>query len=470
MSGGTSPPIISTPGPSRKGRQAMAGIFAHRSQPTGPEMDSGKDDRPRPSVAAQGTPRIRPEETSSPPLTDRSGPPRPRKKVRSESDRSISEAQDKRPRIGPSSKSINEAEEDEDSEETSYETTDSEYESDVTHSSRSSSSSSKESPPTRKPIPRPRMCVETAVAAAAKQLRTPPRSPSPPISPIPTIPRRGAPITSCTVGNLESTRYMDLEHSKPTTGAPESPTPSTSYAAMAAKQFAPTKNTQCNPPAPGKSGNSVVPRRHPPIMVEALPNWSRHMAALRERLGRAPSVRPYGTGFRFLPASGEEYRVVQAYLVGVSSTDNAIKWYCYALEEEIPARVAIRGLPADTDPTEIVNSLKELGFPARYARCIRAKRGRPGCVFYLRDGVRAEDLRSVIAARPSDTPPATATERSAAYDVREGTDDGGHYSSPRTASDACRSSPYPRSTYRSTPISEGQGQGKDIPSPYSPSG
>ncbi|XP_062532696.1 nascent polypeptide-associated complex subunit alpha, muscle-specific form-like [Bombyx mori] len=219
MSGGSSPPIISTPGPSHRGRQAMAGIFAHRSQPIGLEPDSGKDDRPGPSVAAQGVPRIRPEEASSPPLTDRTGPPRPRKKARSESDRSSSEAIDKRPRIGPSYKSINEDDEDEDTEETpsSHETSDSESETDSTKSSHSSSSRAKSLTPP-KPTPKPRKRTGTAEVYAAKQLRTPPRSPSPTISPILTDRPRGAPTTGCTVGNLESTRYMDLE---PTVSNPQ---------------------------------------------------------------------------------------------------------------------------------------------------------------------------------------------------------------------------------------------------------
>lgn len=131
-------------------------------------------------------------------------------------------------------------------------------------------------------------------------------------------------------------------------------------------------------------------------MVEALPNWTRHIAAIRERLGRVPSVRPLGRGFRFLPASVNEYRVVQAYLTEASSADSGIKWYCYALAEEIPSRVAIKGLPPDTDAALVVEALKEKGFPARYARCILAKRGRPSCVFFVTlDHLSKEDLARV---------------------------------------------------------------------------
>ncbi|XP_062531072.1 nascent polypeptide-associated complex subunit alpha, muscle-specific form-like [Bombyx mori] len=49
----------------------------------------------------------------------------------------------------------------------------------------------------------------------------------------------------------------------------------------------------------------------------------------------------------------------------------------------MPSKVAVRGLPADTDTADVTNALKELGFPARYARCIRSKRGRPGSVFHV---------------------------------------------------------------------------------------
>nr|XP_037876473.1 mucin-5AC-like [Bombyx mori] len=392
MSGGSPPPNISTPGPSRKGHQAIAGSPAFCSLPARPELGTGTDDRPGPSGAARGSPRIGPGESFFPLPADCSGSLRPRKKARSESDRSSSEAKDKRPRIGPSSKSLSEMEGDEaeDNEDTTSSEDSSSYDSESSGSSHSTSKSVERTSPKKKPIPKPRRSLGMVEVHPVKQLRTPPRSPSPAISPIPSVRRRGAPTLSSTVGNLESTRYMDLEstasHPKIIPNPIPSPVPSTSYAAIAATQKPSTTTHRpelTKSPAPGGIRANEAPRRHPPIMVEALPNWSRHMAAIRERLGRVPSVRPYGTGFRFLPASAEEYRVVQAYLAGASSADSAVKWYCYALEEDISARVAIRGLPADTDAAEIINALKELGFPARYARCIRAKRGRPGCVFFV---------------------------------------------------------------------------------------
>ncbi|XP_062531468.1 uncharacterized protein LOC119630325 [Bombyx mori] len=381
MSGGASPPIISTPGPSRQGRRAMDELFARRPIPqTRPvPMDPDKDNSARPPVSARVSPGIGPGEGFAPLSTDCPGPPRPRKKARSESDRGSSEDHDKRPRLGPSSKS-----EGEDSEATSSPPSSS----NTTTPSSSRSSSPTGSPiPLAKPVPKPRAPARTGVAP--RPLRSPPRSPSPTISPIPVDPTRGAPALSGTAGNLDSTRYMDLESTKAQQfpNLPQ-PIPSTSYATVAASQppvgTRPRPAQSQVPPPPRPRGRAQEElRRHPPIMVEALPNWSRHMAAIRERLGRAPSARPHGTGFRFLPSSAEEYRVIQDYLSRASAADKTIKWYCFALAEEIPSKVAVRGLPADTDAAEVTNALKELGFPARYARCIQAKRGRQGCVFFV---------------------------------------------------------------------------------------
>ncbi|XP_062531074.1 serine/arginine repetitive matrix protein 1-like [Bombyx mori] len=300
MSGGNSPPLISTPGPSHKGRQVMPQSSRYQPTPAARigSMGLGTDSLPGPSVAAQRTLRIEPEEDNLPSLTDPSGPSRPRKKARSESDRGSSSDKDKRPRLGPSSRS-----EGEDSSTTS--SAHSSTESVTPSSSRSSSPSG--SPIPAKPTPKPRAPARTGIAL--RQQRSPPRSPSPTLSPIPVDSTRGAPALSGTAGNLDSTRYMDLESTRPHVPKPN-PTPSTSYAAMAARPGVPTTQRT--------SQSSQIP---PP--------------------------RPKGRA------------------------------------QEMPSKVAVRGLPADTDEAEIVNALKELGFPARYARCIRSQRGRPGCVFHV---------------------------------------------------------------------------------------
>uniref|UniRef100_A0A2A4JJJ7 CCHC-type domain-containing protein n=1 Tax=Heliothis virescens TaxID=7102 RepID=A0A2A4JJJ7_HELVI len=51
-------------------------------------------------------------------------------------------------------------------------------------------------------------------------------------------------------------------------------------------------------------------------------------------------------------------------------------------KSERSVKVAIRGLPADTDPTEILEELQGLGYQPEYVRHIKARQGRPGCVFH----------------------------------------------------------------------------------------
>nr|XP_037869241.1 putative uncharacterized protein DDB_G0290521 [Bombyx mori] len=328
MSSGNSPPLISTPGPSNKGRQAThKPTPATRTSLTGLGLDS----QPGPSVAAQGSPRIGPREGNLPSLTDPSGPSRPRKKARSESDRGSSSDKDKRPRLGPSSRS--------EGEESATTSTDHSSTESVTPSTSRSSSPSGSPIPANKPIPKPRAPARTGTAL--RQLRSPPRSPSPTLSPIPVDSTRGAPALSGTAGNLDSTRYMDLESTRPQhIPLPTNPKPSTSYAAMAARPGIPTtQRTSQSPKAPpprSKGRAQEVLRRHPPIMVEALPNWPRHLAAIRERLGRAPSARPFGAGFRFLPTSVEEYRALRD-----------------GVQPEGP-RSVIAARPSDTHPTTAI--------------------------------------------------------------------------------------------------------------------
>nr|XP_037875887.1 putative uncharacterized protein DDB_G0290521 [Bombyx mori] len=278
-------------------------------------MDPDLANRPGPSREAQGSPKTGPGESTFPTPAARSGATRSRKKARSESDQGSSGG-DKRARIGPSSRSR----EDDNSEESS--STSPSYTTTPSSSCSSSRSGSPEPTPTSKPTPMPRALASTAEVRRCK--RTPPRSPSPPISPIPSVRPRGAPALSSTAGNLESTRYMDLEATQLRThtqslSIPAAPAtvPRTSYAAKAAvrpstRSIPPraTVPTTSATPTPGTRGRAAELKRHPPILVEVLPNWPSHMAAIRERLGRAPSVRPHGSGFRFLPTSVEEYRAV----------------------------------------------------------------------------------------------------------------------------------------------------------------
>lgn len=133
------------------------------------------------------------------------------------------------------------------------------------------------------------------------------------------------------------------------------------------------------PPATAPPATSKP--RLPPLIVEVLPNWATHFKTLCERIGHAPNARPYGRGVRFTPCSEEEYRIIQRYLFELEKTE-AISWFSYALPAEKSRKVAIRGLPVTTTPEEITEALGELGYTAEYVRPIKARKGRPGCIFF----------------------------------------------------------------------------------------
>nr|XP_034826944.1 uncharacterized protein LOC117984436 [Maniola hyperantus] len=176
-----------------------------------------------------------------------------------------------------------------------------------------------------------------------------------------------------------------------------SPQPSTSYAAAAAAPRTPCHSPPpAAPTAPQRSSPTTVPAAamdssqpaplssYPPLVVECLPNWTRHFEALRGVLGHAPNARPLGRGMRFLPKSAEEFRAVQRYLTQAAAQDSTISWYCYSPASEIPTKVAIRGLPLETPTEEVVAALRVLGFPAEAARAIPPPRGKHGCTYYVR--------------------------------------------------------------------------------------
>ncbi|GBP53893.1 hypothetical protein EVAR_96571_1 [Eumeta japonica] len=57
---------------------------------------------------------------------------------------------------------------------------------------------------------------------------------------------------------------------------------------------------------------------YPPIVVQCLPNWTRHFSLLRKILGHPPNARPFKSGVCFLPATAEEFRITQRYLQSMS--------------------------------------------------------------------------------------------------------------------------------------------------------
>ncbi|RVE40447.1 hypothetical protein evm_014903, partial [Chilo suppressalis] len=159
------------------------------------------------------------------------------------------------------------------------------------------------------------------------------------------------------------------EQIEPPTALPTH-TESVSYA-QAAKIFAPTHIEAENysptaaPPAaestaqPASRSTPTLPRvrKHPPIV---------HLRAIQEKLGQAPSVRPFGTGVRFTPQDDDEGRIVRAHL----SEQTGLK--------DRSLKVAIRGLPVDTRHEDIAEALAEKGFELEHSKQIRARAGRPG--------------------------------------------------------------------------------------------
>ena len=152
--------------------------------------------------------------------------------------------------------------------------------------------------------------------------------------------------------------------------------------ADALRTAGPSPTVQAGPSAVPQEGAKAPPKpKFPPLIVEDFPNWTAHFRALHEKLGHAPNARPLGRGMRFTPGSVDEYRTIQSYLCELEKTER-LSWFSYALPSELSRKVAIRGLPATTSPAEIIEALGELGYQAEYVRPIRARMGRPGCVFF----------------------------------------------------------------------------------------
>ncbi|CAG4957977.1 unnamed protein product [Colias eurytheme] len=70
-------------------------------------------------------------------------------------------------------------------------------------------------------------------------------------------------------------------------------------------------------------------------------------------LGRQVSARAYGTGVRFSPQDEAEYRAVDRYLRRIQEGVE-ISWFSYSPEAERSVKVAVRGLPVNTEPEELI--------------------------------------------------------------------------------------------------------------------
>ncbi|XP_045532907.1 uncharacterized protein LOC123720371 [Pieris brassicae] len=156
-------------------------------------------------------------------------------------------------------------------------------------------------------------------------------------------------------------------------GAPPRMPVAPSYAVMVA---APTVHAQ-----PPRAPEAPKKPAYPPIVIECLPNYVHHLGRIRQILGRPANTRAYGKGYRISPESADEYRVIQRYLSDLEKEDRRVSWFSYSIPAEKDLKVAIRGIPVTTDPEELAQALRALGYEPDYIRPIRARKGRPGCIF-----------------------------------------------------------------------------------------
>ena len=235
-------------------------------------------------------------------------------------------------------------------------------------------------PPPLTPVRRPRLSDGATDETTTKRLRTQPLP-----SRDPRITRRTetapAPTAGPTVPPPAATYPPSpMTADRPATAADDSRATTTFADALRTARQSPT--VQTGPTAAPQEGAQAPPKpKFPPLIVEEFPNWTAHFRALKDKLGHAPNARPLGKGMRFTPGSVEEYRIIQRYLCELEKTER-LSWFSYALPSELSKKVAIRGLPATTTPAEIIEALGEQGFQAEYVRPIRARMGRPGCVFF----------------------------------------------------------------------------------------
>lgn len=168
----------------------------------------------------------------------------------------------------------------------------------------------------------------------------------------------------------------------PASCSPPSPR---SYADAAAEQRPSTPESAIQRAPPASNQQPVAAQkipRPPPIVVEKLPDWPRHLQEIRKLLGRVANARPFGRGIRFLPEDEVEYRCIQRYMTDLSARDSTVEWFSYALPATTSLKVAIRGLPVDTPIDLLTEEFFDLGFQPEFIREIRARGERPGCILF----------------------------------------------------------------------------------------
>ncbi|CAH2103350.1 unnamed protein product [Euphydryas editha] len=137
----------------------------------------------------------------------------------------------------------------------------------------------------------------------------------------------------------------------------------------------------------GRGGRSGIQKKQNKTKPPQLdPTFWKPKESTRTRSERTP----IGERCAVLTQFTEEFRAVQKYLTEAMNQDNTITWFCYSSSAELPTKVAVRGLPLDTPPEEVLVALQELRFPAEQAKAIPPEKGRHGCTYivqlaYLRE-------------------------------------------------------------------------------------
>lgn len=227
----------------------------------------------------------------------------------------------------------------------------------------------------KQPMPqRPKKAAAPAPRFPAPQtIVAPDRFPSPP-----QMEERRALFTTPPFSLPATTRGSPMEVVGPTYATI---TKASTIAGIGTPALATTITAASAPAAVPAADKKQPTTRYPPLVVEMFPKWPTHFRELKTLLGHAPNGRPFGKGVRFIPKSEQEYRTIQRYLYALE-TKEKISWFSYSLPAERSLKVAIRGLPVNTPPEEIVAELTELGFTPEFVRPIRARQGRPGCLFF----------------------------------------------------------------------------------------
>ncbi|XP_060810708.1 ice-structuring glycoprotein-like [Amyelois transitella] len=225
----------------------------------------------------------------------------------------------------------------------------------------------------RPPAQTPAQAPALAPAHAPAQ-RAPPSLAAPAVSFARVAANIGAPLPQ-----RKGVQRGAVPRAPPTTSTPAASSSTTAVASSGTAALAATA-TAAAAAASAAPPTAQAPRepRYPRICVDHLPNWVVHFREISRLLGRSPAAVARGRGVHFTPKDGNEYRTVQRY---INTLD--VQWHSYSLPSDRPLKVAIRGLPPDTEEAALKEDLEEKGFTVEAIKAIRGRGDRPGCVFFV---------------------------------------------------------------------------------------